>query len=192
MPLLLGCVPVISTPWFSGRIVYRNVFVTLAGDTIHSNLGPENRFYIQGDKYKTYGADKQLLDLYAGKNSVYQFFKDGKPVAQHDAEGHKLPVVIRRLPTTSTVLGYPCQAIQLIQGGVSTIVYFSAGLRVNPKGFSKDTNGYWYALLKATNGALPLRIISVNSAQGFTATSEATSVQAMLLNNEFIATAPAR
>ena len=72
-------------------------------------------------------------------------------------------------------------------------VFYAPALRVNPASFNARVAGGLAALLRATDGALPLRVITVGVANGFTLTSEATSVQALPLTAaDFTATAPAR
>ena len=81
----------------------------------------------------------------------------------------------------------------MVQGSVSTIVYYSAALRVNAADYRRCPAPGWFALLQATNGALPLRTVSIDAQHDVTATTEAISVQAMTLPaKEFTATAPAR
>ena len=58
---------------------------------------------------------------------------------------------------------------------------FTPKLRVNPERFAKHAMGDFYTYLKASNGALPLRMVVTNTKQGFTMVSEATAVQAMVL-----------
>ncbi len=185
--------PAKKAAWFSGLIVYHNEFRNAAGDVVNSKAGAENLFYIQGSNYKLCDSDKKLREVYLGKTHTHQIMQDGRLTVTTDTTTHQPPVTATYLPTTATILGHPCRAVQLVHGAVASIIYYSPEVRVNPKGFSKAPFGYWYALLKATDGALPLRTISVYSAHGYTATSEATAVQALpLTDQDFTTAAPAR
>jgi len=189
---LLAFTTVKKSPWFSGRIIYHNEFQNAAGETLTSNLGPESWCYYQGNSYKIYTGDKKMRELYVGKTRTLLAFIDGKTTPYADTARHHEELLIRQLPTTATILGYRCHAVRLTRGSRSSIVFFAAELRVNPRGFSNYPAGYWHALLTATKGALPLRNITIDSEKGYTMTLEATSVQPMLLDDrDFMAAAPA-
>ena len=95
--------------WFSGRITYRVVGLNAAGDTLQTSFGMENKFYVWGNSYKMYAAHDRLLELYNGKTKDWQAFgNDGKRVTQADT----LPLQVRPVSATGTVLGYPCRAVQ--------------------------------------------------------------------------------
>ena len=180
-----------NSPWFSGRIVYRNEFQNVAGEPVAGRPGAETCYYFQGDNYKAYAPDHSMSELYTGKTHTLLKFENGQASEAAAESGPEL--VLTRLPATAVILGYPCQALQLVQGGLRCVVYYSPALRVNPQGFRSYPAGFWYAVLKATDGALPLRTIAVNAEQDFTGTSEATAVQAMdLTAADFAPGAPAR
>ncbi len=183
----LACVPAARRGvWFSGLIVYHNEFRNAAGEVVTSSVGAENLFYIQGNNYKLCASDKKAREVYVGKTHTLRTFQGGKvtTTTAPDTAAQRLRVIATQLPTTAIILGHSCRAVQLVHGTVASLVYYSPELRVNPKGFSKLPFGYWHALLKATDGALPLRTISVYAAYGYTATSEATAVQAMPLTDQ--------
>ena len=184
-------------PWFSGKIVYHNSFVTLAGQDISDKLTPvlgrENLYYISGDNYKAYTEKKQLLELYNGKTNQFQFFMAGQPPSVSDAATNTPGAEITPLDQTATVAGYACQSLKIVHDGVTTVYFYSPKFRVNPEQFAKHEFGDWHAYLVASKGALPLRFIVTNPKQGFVMTSEATAVEAMkLTTEEFTVSAPAR
>jgi hypothetical protein len=186
-------------PWFSGKIVYHNTFKTLAGDDVTAKLTPllgaDDPYYISDNSYKMYTDKQQLLELYTGDNNKYQFFMGGQAVPGLDAAVGTPGTVVTPLAQTATVAGYACQSLQLANAteGTSTVYYYAPKLRVNPERFAKHAFGDFYTYLKATNGALPLRMVVTNTKQGFVMTSEATSVQAMALPaSEFVVDAKPR
>lgn len=191
--LLLAGRPAGRSPWFSGRIVYENEYQDLAGEMLYYAVKPKNWFYIQDNNFKMYDRNQKLTELYIGAtNELYRFEKE-KAELVADTARPPATAWLKCLPTTATILGYPCQMLQLVRGGVSTLVFYSAELRVNTTDFSRCPVPGWYALLQATDGALPLRTISVDAQHGYTATSEAIAVQAMQLPaGDFTTTAPAR
>lgn len=186
-----------EAPYFSGRIVYRNEFKALTGEDISAKLAPvlgvENIYYVSGSNYKMYTEKKQLLELYNSQANTLQFFVNGQAMPATNAAVGTPGAVVTPLPQTATVAGYPCQSLQLVNDGVTTVYYYSPKVRVNPELYTKHQLGDWYTYLKASNGALPLRFIITNTKQGFVMTSEATSVQSMAMPaSEFVVDAPAR
>lgn len=185
-------------PWFSGKILYYNTFKTLAGEDISAKLTPmlgsDDPYYISDNNYKMYTEKKQLVELYTGATNQFQFFMNGQAAPAMDAATGAPGAVVKPLAQTATIVGYPCQSLQITNEaeGTSTVYFYAPKLRVNPERFAKHAMGDFYTYLKATNGALPLRIAATNSKQGFTMTSEATAVQAIPLTaTDFTATAPA-
>lgn len=183
-------------PWFSGKIVYRNSFTTLAGQDISDKIAPimgsENLYYISGENYKSYTEKKQLLELYTAKTNQMQYFINGQQ-SNVDAAINTPDVVVKPLADKATIAGYACQSLQIDAGGNTTVYYFSPKLRVNQELYKKHLAGNWYAFLQASHGALPLKFVMTDRKQGFVMNCEATLVQAMALaDNEFTVDAPAR
>lgn len=191
--LLLAGIPAGPGADFSGCIVYENEYQTLAGETLYYAVKPKNWFYIQGNNFKMYDRNKQLEELYLGDiNALYTFTK-GQPKLVADTARRPAPASLTCLPTTATILGYRCHLLRLAEGRVSTLVFYAPELRVNVANFSRCPSHGWYELLQATDGALPLRTITVDTQHDVTATREAISVEPLaLLATEFTPTAPAR
>jgi hypothetical protein len=191
--LLLAGIPAGPGAEFSGCIVYESEYQTMAGETLYFAVKPKSWFYVQGNNFKLYDRNKQLAELYLGEaNALYTFAK-GQPKLLADTARHPAPASLTCLPTTATILGYRCHVLQLVAGRVSTLVFYAPELRVNVADFSRCPSHGWYQLLQATDGALPLRTITVDTQHDVTATREAISVEPMaLLATEFTSTAPAR
>ena len=185
-------------PWFSGKIVYHNTFKTLAGQDISEKLTPifgsDDPYYISDGSYKMYTEKNQLVELYTAATNQFRFYMQGKEAAAVDA-ATGTPGTVKLVAQTATVVGYPCQSLQITNEteGTTTVYYYSPKLRVNPERFAKHAMGDFYAYLKAANGAVPLRIVMTNTKQGFVMNSEATAVQPMALTAaDFTVDAPAR
>jgi len=191
--LLLAGTPAGPGAEFSGCIVYENEYQTLAGETLYYAVKPKSWFYIQGNNFKAYNRKKQLEELYLGdKNELYRFEK-GRAVLVPDTAQPPARSALTCLPTAATILGYRCQLLQLVQGGVSTLVFYSPMLRVEAEGYRHCPAPGWYELLQATDGALPLRTISVDTRHDVTVTREAIEVRALPLTAaDFTPAAPAR
>jgi hypothetical protein len=185
--------PMALTPMFGGCIVYETEYQTVAGTPLFYAVKPKSWLYIQGNSFKAYDRKKQLEELYLGdKNELYRFNK-GQAVIVPDTARAPAPSALTCLATTATILGYRCQLLQLVQGGVSTLVFYSPMLRVEAEGYRHCPAAGWYELLKATDGALPLRTISVDARHDVTVTREAIEVRTLpLAAADFTPTAPAR
>jgi hypothetical protein len=172
--------------WFSGKLVYHNTFKTLAGQDISDKLTPifgsDDPYYISDGNYKMYTEKKQLVELYTAANNQFRFFMNGQAPQVIDA-ATGTPGTVKPLSETATIAGYPCQSLQVSNEaeGTTTVYFYAPKLRVNPERFAKHAMGDFYTYLKASNGALPLRMVVTNTKQGFVLVSEATSVQAMPL-----------
>lgn len=177
-----------SPRWFSGCVSYRVETRNEAGEAVPNSLGGEHQLCVSGSCYKLLAA-QGLLELYDGRAGRPQTFgADGRLVAQADT----LRPTLRPVAATATVLGYACRAVQVATPGYQSTVFYAPALRVNPAGFARATVGM-AVLLRATDGALPLRVVTVSLANGFSLSSEATAVRPRPLSAaEFTAPAPAR
>jgi hypothetical protein len=178
---------------FGGCIVYENEYQTLAGETLYYAVKPKNWFYIQGNNFKLYDRHKQLQELYLGDANALYAFPKGQPQRVADTARRPVPATRTCLPTTATILGYRCHLLRLTEGKVATLVFYAPELRVSVAAFSRCPAPGWYELLQATDGALPLRTITVDAQHDVSATREAIAIAPMLLTaTDFTATAPAR
>ncbi|NML64871.1 hypothetical protein HHL22_06595 [Hymenobacter sp. RP-2-7] len=185
----LAAAPTYRGAWFSGCITYRLEAHNAAGETLETSFGAENQLYISGQGYKMLAAHRRLLEVYDSQTDQRQAFgADGQLVARADT----VRPTIRPVAATQQVLGYPCQAVQVRVPGVVSTVFFAPALRVNPASFRTPASGPTGALLQATGGALPLRVVTMGTAAGFTLVSEATSVQPLVLKAADFATAAGR
>ena len=189
----ISCIPAQQNPYFTGCIEYENEYQNTAGETMYYAVKPRNWFYVQGNNFKMYDRKKELQELYVGATNTLYHFEQGKAVLVADTARRAAPSSIKCLATTATVLGYPCQMLQLVRGDMSSLIFYSDAVRVRPADFSQHRSSGWYELLQATDGALPLRTISVNAQHGVTVTTEAIAVRPLALAaSDFTATAPAR
>jgi hypothetical protein len=177
---------------FSGRIVYESAFQTLAGDPLFFAVKPKSWFYVQGPNLKVYDRNQHLQELYLGTTNEYHRIEQSRSRPAL-AAGRAGAATVTCLPTTATILGYDCRALQLVQDGVVTLIFYAPALRVNAADFSRCPSPGWFALLQATDGALPLRTICVDTQRDVTTTTEAIEVQPRALGaEEFALNAPLR
>jgi len=191
--LLMAARPAGPPAPFGGCIVYERAYQTMDGDPLFFAVKPKSWFYVQGNNLKVYDRNQRLQELYLGKTNEYHRFEQGASKPAIEATRLAGAAKVTCLPSTATILGYSCQALQLVQDGVSTLVFYSPALHVNAADFSRCPSPGWYALLQATDGALPLRTISVDTRRDVIATTEAIEVRPLALGaEEFALTAPPR
>jgi hypothetical protein len=180
-------------PIFSGCIVYETEYQTAAGEILFYAVKPKSWFYIQGSYLKSYDRKKQLEQLYLGDKSELYRFEKGQAVLVPATDATGPNASLTCLPTTATILGHRCQVLRTTRAGSATLVFYSPDVRVNALAFSHSPLTDWYALLQATDGALPLRIITVDAQNDITVTREAIEIRQMpLVAADFTITAPAR
>lgn len=189
----ISCAPTQQSLYFTGCIEYENEYQNTAGETMFFAVKPKNWFYVQGNNFKMYDRKKELQELYVGATNALYHFEKGKAVLVADTARQAPHATVKCLSTTATILGYSCQMLQLVRGGMSSLVFYSDAVRVRPADFRQGRSSGWYELLQATDGALPLRTISVNAEHGVTVTTEAVAVRPMALAaGDFTVTSPAR
>ena len=191
--LAITCTKTGDDGYFGGCIVYETEYQTFAGETLWFAVKPKSWLYVQGNNLKLYDRKKQLETLYlGGKNELYRFEKEQAVLVADTAQPEPVPAQIC-LPATATILGYPCQVLRLVQGSSATLVFYSPEIRISVAGFRHCALPGWYTLLQATDGAVPLRTITVDAQHDITVTREAISLEPMLLAaTDFTTTAPAR
>jgi hypothetical protein len=198
MCLLGACKEPTST--FSGRIKYCHSFVLLNDSkpapsffqNIQEAFGPMQTTYITDGRYKVCGEQGQLKQLYDNATNRYQLFESGRPVKSLDA-ATATAVQLIHLPDTTTVLGYPCKALQLIENGVRTVYFYTPKLAVRASSFKQHALMGWAQYMQATNGGLTLKYIISDPRANFTMTSEATEITPMQLSSaDFTPGAPTR
>jgi hypothetical protein len=178
---------------FSGRIVYERAFQSLAGDPLFFAVKPKSWFYVQGNNLKVYDRNQQLQELYLGATNEYHRFEQSHSRPAIAAAWRAGAATVTCLPTTATILGYDCRALQLVQEGAVSLVFYAPALHVSAADFSRCPSPGWFALLQATDGALPLRIIFIDTRRDLTTTTEAIEVQPRALGaEEFALNAPLR
>jgi len=198
LPLLCALLLLAGTPAgpgaeFSGCIEYETEYQNMAGETLFYAVKPKSWFYIQGNCLKSYDRKKQLEELYLGDTKELYRFEKGQAVLVPDTARARPAAAPTCLPITATILGYQCQVLRLTRAGSATLVFYAPGVRVNALAFRQCALPGWYELLQATDGALPLRIITVDTEHDITVTREAIEVRPLpLVAADFTITAPAR
>lgn len=183
---LTSAIPV--SPPFTGKIQYVYTFTNLQGKDITessaSSMGREQHYFVDDSNYKSYDEKNNLTQLYDSRSNTYYGFWKDKTAHRIDAMTRtSQQYQVTRLRQKETILGYECEAIQVVTDESTTIYYYSPQLRIDHKAFSKHNFGDWNRYLEATNGALSLKYKITNHKKGYVWTVLATKIIRMQIGN---------
>lgn len=181
---LTSAIPV-SHP-FTGKIQYVYSFTDLKGKDITestaASLGREQHYFVDDSNYKSYDEKNNLTQLYDSRNNTYYGFWKDKTAHRIDAMTRtSQQYQVTRLKQKETILGYECEAIQVVTDESTTVYYYSSQLRIDYRAFAKHNFGDWNRYLEATNGALSLKYTITNHKKGYVWTVLATKIIKMPL-----------
>jgi hypothetical protein len=188
--LVLRAVVCTSQP-FEGEIVYVNSYSSklpgLSSDRVRDLLGGKQAYYIKGAQYRsvTDGSLVQVQVYEPRTNRVYNQRPGNDTLYWVDAAANPDVVVswsIRR--NADSVLGIPCDVLELKTNNGSVAFYYSERYRLDSAGFKRHRFGNW-DFLATKAGALPLKTIVENGQ--FRMESVATAIKPMVLGDTFFA-----
>lgn len=183
---LTSAITIISP--FTGKIQYVYSFSDLQGKDITESaavdMGLEQHFFVDDSNYKSYDEKNNLTQLYDSRNNTYFGFWKDKTAHRIDAMTRtSQQYQITRLKHKETILGYDCEAIQVVTDELTTVYYYSPQLRIDHRAFAKHNFGDWNRYLEATNGALSLKYTITNHKKGYVWTVLATKITRMHLGD---------
>jgi hypothetical protein len=145
------------------------------------NLKHVMSYYYKEDKYKSVLEETQATVLYEPTEmKIYSYTVGQLEGGWFDAKkGVEIQEIIK-LEEIDTILGIPCQAIQVKSELMTVTYYYSAKYRVEYEKFKGHKYGFWEAYLKETCG-LPLK--SVSKMPFFHISLTATDIQEMELDD---------
>jgi hypothetical protein len=150
-------------------------------------LGGKQAYYIKGAHYRsvTDGSLVQVQVYEPRTNRVYNQRPGNDTLYWVDAAANPDVVVswsIRR--NADSVLGIPCDVLELKTNNGSVAFYYSERYRLDSAGFKRHRFGNW-DFLATKGGALPLKTIVENGQ--FRMESVATAIKPMVLGDAFFA-----
>ncbi len=176
----------IESPFFTGKILYHNLFVDLKGNNITDKLAPylgrEQHYFTDGKNYKATDEQGNWVQLYNSESNIYYSFNKDKTAQKIDASiqtGEKY--IITKLNQREKIAGYDCNILQITSDKDTTLYYYSSAIKIDSKAYAKHNFGGWNKYLEATDGALPLKFIITDSKNGYVWTAIATQVTKMTL-----------
>lgn len=179
------------TPFFEGSIHYSSNFTDLQGNNINKKLAPffdlEQTMYVDQYNYKMVNKDNQYLKLFQGKHNAYFFFnRDNTAYKIDQTSKSSQRTRVYDVDDVDTILGYPCKAVK-VDGDYRAYIYFyNPEIRIDIEPYQNYNMEEWNVYLRAAEGALPLRVITIDIRSKFIEDRVATKVTPMnLLVSDF-------
>lgn len=173
--------------YFSGKISYHFQFTDLEGNDMTQELipyyGASHDYYIDGRNYKSYTGQKLRQLYFAETNTHYGVMNDTVEITDGSTRS-SLRFMVKLLSQTENIAGYECNILRVWTDYAETDYYFSPLIRVDSEAFAKHIFGEWGQMLIATEGALPLKIVTRHEPSGVIWTSTATEITPMKLTSQ--------
>ena len=152
-------------------------------EAMNGNLKYVQHYYYKDDKYKSTLEESNLIFLYEPtKLRLYSYLTDNAEGTWIDVTKDIEILEIIKLEEPDTILGIPCQGIQIKSELMTATYYYSSIYKVEYEKFKGHKFGFWEAYLKETCG-LPLK--SVTRTPFVYMVSTATEINVMELKDDF-------
>lgn len=154
-------------PYFEGSIKYNINFTDLQGNNINKKMAPffdlEQTMYVDRNNYKMVNQNNQHVKLFQGKYNAYFFFnRDNTAYKIDQTSKSSQRTRVYDVDDVDTILGYPCKAVK-VDGDYRAYIYFyNPDIRIDIEPYQNYNMEEWNVYLKAVNGALPLRVITID------------------------------
>lgn len=128
---------------------------------MNGNLKSIQKYYYKDDKYKSVLESTQATFLYEPtKMRLYSYVIGNSKGSWIDVTKDVEIQEIIKLEEPDTILGIPCQGIQIKSDLMVVTYYYSSDYKVEYEKFKGHKFGFWEAYLKETCG-LPLKSITI-------------------------------
>ncbi|RYD99870.1 MAG: hypothetical protein EOP54_02410 [Sphingobacteriales bacterium] len=154
-------------PYFEGSIQYSINFTDLQDNNINKKMAPffdlEQTMYVDRNNYKMVNKDNQHVKLFQGKYNAYFFFnRDNTAYKIDQTSKSSQRTRVYDIDDVDTILGYPCKAVK-VDGDYRAYIYFyNPDISIDIEPYQNYNMEEWNVYLKAVNGALPLRVITID------------------------------
>lgn len=175
-----------NTPYFQGKISYVLNYSDFNGNNINSKVAAffdrEQHLYINEHNYKLLDQHHNHVKLYNAANNAYFFFNRDHTAYKIDVTSKTTQrVKVFEVDDTDTILGYVCKAVKVEADFRAYIYFYTPEIRVNPAVYTNYNMEEWNVYIKASNGALPLRVITLDLRGKYVEDKQAVSITPMLL-----------
>ena len=149
---------------------------------MNGNLKYIQKYYYKDNKYKSILEETQSVFLYEPTQMrLYSYIIGKEEGAWIDVTKDVEVLEIIKLEEPDTILGIPCQGIQIKSELMTATYYYNTDYKVDYEKFKGHKYGLWEAYLKETCG-LPLK--SITKAPFVYMVSTATDIKEMELKDE--------
>lgn len=153
--------------FFEGSIQYKSTFTDLQGKDITkkaaSFFDTSQTFYVDEENYITKNGKKEPLKLFQGKYNAYFYFNKDKTAYKIDQTTKTSQrTKVYAVEDVDTILGYPCHAVKVDADFRAYIYFFSDDLKIDHTPYAEYNMEEWNVYLKASQGSLPLRVITID------------------------------
>lgn len=156
-----------KTAYFQGKISYVMNYSDFKGNNINSKVAAffdrEQHLFINEQNYKLLDQNKNHVKLYNAGNNAYFFFNRDHTAYKIDVTSKTTQrVKVFEVEDTDTILGYVCKAVKVEADFRAYIYFYNPEIRINPDVYNNYNMEEWNVYIKASNGALPLRVITLD------------------------------
>lgn len=173
-------------PYFEGSIQYSIQFTDLQGNDISKKMAPffdlEQTMYVDRNNYKLVNKNNQHVKLFQGKYNAYFFFnRDNTAYKIDQTSKSSQRSRVYDIEDVDTILGYPCKAVK-VDGDYRAYIYFyNPEIKIDIEPYQNYNMEEWNVYLKAVDGAMPLRVVTIDIRSKFIEERVAVKITPMAL-----------
>lgn len=163
--------------YFEGVITYDNLLIDKTGkmnpNQTKKYIGDKQVYYIDKGKYKSVlNGLLEITQYYTGKDTVYTKMKNVNTLMYTNTKENKEKIISSSIEKDITKINkFNCHVLKIRTSEGYVNYYFNDSIKIDYKLFEGHRYGLWYYCLKKTNGALPLKWVTVNSQIDLTITA---------------------
>ncbi|WP_124636809.1 hypothetical protein [Taibaiella sp. KBW10] len=175
-----------KSPYFQGKISYVLNYSDFQGNNINKKVAAffdrEQHLYINDQNYKILDQYNNHVKLYNALTNSYFYFNRDKTAYKIDVTSKTTQrIKVFEVEDVDTILGYACKAVKVEADFRAYIYFYSPLIKVDYHVYHNYNMEEWNAYLKASEGALPLKVITLDLRGKYVEDKEAVSVTPMLL-----------
>ncbi len=155
------------TNHFEGSIHYKMTYTDLKGVDITRKVAAffdqEHHLYVNELNYKVLNERGQYVKLFQGAHNAYFFFNRDNTAYKIDQTSKTTQFIkVYEVSDVDTILGYPCKAVKVDADFRAYIYFYNPDIKIDIEPYKNYNMEEWNAYLKASGGALPLRVITID------------------------------
>lgn len=172
--------------YFQGKISYVLNYSDFHGNNINKKVAAffdrEQHLYINENNYKVLDQNNNHVKLYNALPNAYYYFNRDKTAYKIDVNSKTTQrVKVFEVDDVDTILGYACKAVKVEADFRAYIYFYSPLIRVNKDTYTNYNMEEWNAYIKASDGALPLKVITLDLRGKYVEDKEAVAITPMVL-----------